>query len=423
MSHEPEPTLLRARTNGTPRQPRTVVDPALDAAAFRDDFGEELPAVLNLDTWRAGRDLDEEYRRIEREVSEAVETETEYQRYVRREVHPLLANAPSAPPGAGRHRIASAEVADVHRGLLFNGAVEACDGTSQVHDTLALTIHQVGVSLVSYRGERDCWQQRLFRRDLRLRGEDPVDAVMELLERRGRRGGLHPTPRDVLSELARRGLTSYAERAVLADKSEAPWRMGHGSPAPLELIGAKFTDLVIESIKVIRRLIDHGRFVYVASEPSDRALLTIGQGLHPLEYAIVGTLRERIAPYLEEWVPTHRPSVDASWDGHVLPPEEWVRRFRDEVAPRVVYGLYRATLLAPPQVFYARADHAHVAARVALADSVLLEQRGFPLLIDLADRVCKSVYGGGGLQEMAASAYAAAGAPFRFQSERATREP
>jgi len=396
-------------------------DPVLTASDFRDDFGEQLPAVLNLDTWRAGRDLDEEYRRIEREVRQAVECESDYQRSIRREIHPLLATAPSAPPGAGCHAVTPAEVAAVHRGLLFNGAVEACDGTSHVHDTLALTIHQIGVSLVSYRGERDCWQQRLFRRDLRLRNRDPVEEVMDLLERRGRRGGLHATPRDVLSELAQRGLMSFAERAVLADKAQAPWRLGHGSPAPLELIGAKFTDLVIESIKVIRRLIDHRRFVFVASEPSDRALLTIGQGLYPLEYAIVGTLPERIAAYLDHWTPTHRPTVDAAWDGEVLPPEEWVRRFRDVVAPQVVYGLYRATLLAPPQLFYAHVDHAHVAARIAIADSVLLEERGFPLLIDLADRVCKSVYAGGSLKEMAEAAYAATEAPFRYQSERATR--
>jgi hypothetical protein len=45
------------------------------------------------------------------------------------------------------------------------------------------------------------------------------------------------------------------------------------------------------------------------------------------------------------------------------------------------------------------------------------------MLIDLADHVCRSVYGGGSLREMAETAYARAGAPFRFQSERHTREP
>jgi hypothetical protein len=422
MSSDVDPSRWRPHANG--RRPRSTPSQGIPAEAFQEEFTEDLAAILNLETWRAGRDIDEEYRRIEHEVRVAVQSENDYQHRIRTAVHPLLAESPTAPPGAGRHPVQPVEVAQVHRGLLFNGAVEACDGTCHDHDTLALTIHQVGVSLVSYKGERGCWQQRLFRRDVRLRGQDPVESVIDLLERRGRRGGgLHRSHHDVLSELARRGLMSYAERAVLATKATAPWRMGHGSPAPLELIGAKFTDLVVQSIKVIRRLIEHRRFVFVASEPSDRALLTIGQGLFPLEYIIVGTLPERIAPYLEDWAATQPATVDTAWDGAVLSPEDWVRRFLEELAPRVVYGLYRATLLGPPQVFYAHVEHAHIAARIALADSVLLEKRGFPLLIDLADRICNSVYGGGSLREMAATAYAAAGAPYRYGSERATREP
>jgi hypothetical protein len=144
--------------------------------------------------------------------------------------------------------------------------------------------------------------------------------------------------------------------------------------------------------------------------------------LRPLEYAIIGTLRERLSRQLEDWSPRYPATVDRCWDGLELPALEWVQRFRDEVAPRVVYGLYRATLLGPPQLFYAHVDHADVAARIALADSVLLEERGFPMLIDIADRVCRSVYGDGSLHEMAEAAYAAAGAPFRYGSERATRE-
>jgi hypothetical protein len=84
-------------------------------------------------------------------------------------------------------------------------------------------------------------------------------------------------------------------------------------------------------------------------------------------------------------------------------------------------GVYRATPLAPPQVFYAHAEHAHVAAHLVLADSLLQEHRGFPILIDLADTVCKAVFGRETLQGPVAAAYAEAGAPWRHLSERATR--
>jgi hypothetical protein len=412
-----------------PRRQRRRVHPAggngefaLGPDAFREGFGEELRALLDLGTWRAGRNLDEEYAEIEEQIRQAIADEEECEAVIREQVHALLAEDENAPPGAGRHAVTVDEIRAAHQGLLFNGVVEACDGTSHVHHRLALCIHQVGVSLVSYGGDCQCWHTRLFRRDLRERHHDPIQAVLGLLERRGRRGGRHEDDRDVLSELARRGLMSWAERAVLARCSQAAWRMGHGSPAPLELICNYFTDLVIESIRVIRELIEHRRFVFVASEPRDQALLTIGQSLRPLEYAIIGTLRDRIWEHLEEWRPTQPASVDLHWDGEELDPVGWVTRFRDEVATQVVYGVYRATPWAPPQVFYAHVEHAHVAARIALADSVLQEQRGFPLLIDLADRVCRSVYGGGTLEEMAEAAYAAAGAPFRYGSERDTRE-
>jgi hypothetical protein len=398
--------------------------PGLRPEDFKDGFGEELSEAINVDNWRAGRDLDDEYRRIEAEVRQAVVREDDLQRRIRAEVLPQLAWAAGAPEQAGCYTVPLDDIIAIHRGLLFNGGVEACDGTSQVHDSLPLTIYQVGISLVSYRGDQGTWCRRLFRHDLRLNNGDPVEQTLELLDRRSRRGGLHqPAARDLLSELGERTIMSYAERAVLLRHAKAVWRMGHGSPAPLELlIGAGSPDLMMESVRVMRGLIEgHQKFVFVASEPGDRMLLTIGNGLHPLEYAIVCTLQERLGPALEPIHFSAAATGDTTWDGMKLSPEQWLVRFRDEVAPKVLVGMYRATQLGPAQVFYAHEDHFELAARVALADSVLQDERGFPLLIDLADRVCASVYGGGSLRELTATAYAAAGAPYRYQSERATR--
>jgi hypothetical protein len=397
----------------------------ISAEDFREGFGEELCEALRVESWHTGADLGEVYRRIEQAVAQAVAAETALQQDVRARLLPRLAEAPGAPPGAGHYRVELSEIEEVQRGLLFSGGVEACDGNSNFHDTLALTIYQIGVSLVSYRGEQGSWCQRLFRRDLRQGHGDPVGEALELLERRGRRGGLYqPAPRDPLSELARRALMSYAERAVLLRHSKAVWRMGHGSPAPFELLyGAGSPDLMIESVKVIRELVlGHQKFVFVASEPDDRVLISVGGALRPLEYAVVGTLRDRLVQAVAGVSFRARVTVDATWDGARLRPEQWVRRLRDDVASQVVVGVYRATLLAPPQVFYAHVDHADLAARVALADSVFHEARGFPTLIELADQGCRSVYGGASLREMAEAAYVAAGAPFRYHSERATRE-
>jgi hypothetical protein len=227
-----------------------------------------------------------------------------------------------------------------------------------------------------------------------------------------------------MTEMARRAIMAYAERAILLDRSEATWRLGHGNPAPWELMtGAGSLDLMIEAVKVLRRLIEgHQRFVFVASEPSERLLLTVGQALHPGEYAIVKSLDEGMEKMVEGGHYRMNVTVDTFWDGQDLSPADWIRRFRDRVAPNVVVGLYRATRVSPAQVFYAHKDHAHLAAHIAIADSMLQEHRGFPLLIDVAHHVCSSVFGGGALDGLLATAYASAAAPWRYLSERITRD-
>ncbi|MBY0233155.1 MAG: hypothetical protein K2W96_28050, partial [Gemmataceae bacterium] len=246
------------------------------------------------------------------------------------------------------------------------------------------------------------------------------------LARRARRPGLHSAAAaaDQLSELARRGVTSFMERRVLLDESSSPWLMGHGSPAPLELVGTGFTDLVIRSIRLVRRLAGHGRFVFVGSEQAQRGEMTLGQALRPCEYAVIGTLEMHLREALDAWRPRHATTEDLAWHPgeERMQPREWMARFREEVCPEIVYGVYRATDIAPPHLFFAHRAHVHTAARVAIADSRFDDRRGFPMLIDLADRVCRSVYAGGSLREMCETAYARAGAPFRYRSERATRD-
>jgi hypothetical protein len=408
-----------------PTLPVSQVTRGMTADAFREQFGESLPDVLAMKDWQDGVNLVREYARIEREVAAAVEVERRHEGEVRRRVFPLLKNSPNAPEEAGHYTDITPDVVkQVHQGLLFNGGVEACDGTVQTHDTLALTVYQIGVCLVSYAGNAGSWSTRLFRKDLREAHADPVGEVMEILQRRHQRAGLNqPDRRDGLSELAQRAVMSFAELKVLTERAEKPWRMGHGSPAPYQLLaGAGNPDVMIESVKVMRRLItDHQRFVFVSSESGDRELLTLGQALRPLEYLIVQTLDERIERFAYDLQFSSRVTVNNDWDGIDLAPNGWVRKFCDEVANQVLVGVYRASWLAPPQVFYCHRKHFSTAARIAIADSVLLPDRGFPMLIDLVDRACKSVYGGGSLKEMADAAYARAGAGTRYGSERQNR--
>jgi hypothetical protein len=294
--------------------------------------------------------------------------------------------------------------------VLFAGHAQACDGCCHVHDTLAATIYQLGVALVSYRGSENGWYQHLFRRDLRSREDDAIERALALLQRREHRPGLDHEAKDRMSELARRGIMAYMERDILTHVATARWRIGHGSPAPMELVATGYSDLVVRSIRLIREMVAYERFLFVASDHVNRTLNTIGQCLRPMEFAVVDRLDYYPGFKLDDWRPDYfPPSVDLNWnpaDPEPIALNEWVQRFRNEVASEIVYGFYRASRLAPPQVFFAHRKHAHTAAHLALADSQLHEQRGFPLLIDLADRTCRAVYGGGSLQEMAEAAHA-----------------
>lgn len=385
---------------------------SIDSREIETAFGESLSKMLDIETWLPGEDLASMYSRLEAEVEQAVRQESRIRERIRQEVFPRLEKRPGAPAHAGVFRATIADIEKIHRGLLFNGGVEACDGTSVIHDSLPLTIVQIGICLVSYHRDQGSWVHRLYRRDLRATALDPVEEALQVLERRQKRTGFDVhSHRDKLTDLARRGMMTYAERAVLFHKSESLWRMGHGSPAPYELLtGSGNTQLLSKSLDLLTKLIGYKRFVFIPSTPNERTLLTIGDALRPLEYAIVDTVQDtinRIAAghYRGEWAKFR----------------DQIEDFSNEFGPQIVIGIYRASDMAPAQIFYAHLDYAHEAALIALADSVLQEHRGFPMLIDLANTVCSATFGGDTFSATTQLAYAEAGEPFRFMPERKTR--
>lgn len=379
------------------------------SAEFEAAHGESLNSVLNLDTWMAGEDLLATYGRLEREVAEAVAQEDEYRRTIRDIIFGRLHKAVGAPPNAGVYQAQIHDLERVHRGLLFNGGVEACDGISLVHDTIPLTITQIGVCLVSYNGQQGAWAHRLFRRDLRTRTADPIDEVLTILERREKREA-QGQGTDSISELARRGIMAYAERAILKDKSTAQWRMGHGNPAAYELLTglwASYNDRLRVALDLIGWYVQHRRFVFVPSAPRKRHWLMIGNALKPLEFAIVQTLQPDTENMIER--------------GHYRETKKAMEAFCRDIAPQIVIGLYRVWEGAPPYMFYAHVDCAEMAAHIAMADSMLQEHRGFPMLIDLADTVCSTTFGLDTFTPSVQVAYTDAGQPFRYLGERETR--
>ncbi len=378
---------------------------------FKAATGESIERTLDLRTWQAGVDLGALYQRLEAEVGHALKQERRVQNVIRTEVFPLLREAPDAPTEAGVHQAKPADLEEVHRKVLFSGQLDTCDGTTITHDTLLLTVTQIGICLISYQGDELALSQRMFRRDLRTVGSDPVEEAKDLLARRKDRTATGVADkRDSLSELARRGIMTYAERATLLRRSTAQWRMGHGNITPYELLtGSGNMALLAESLKVLRELVDSQQFVFVPSSIKDRLLLTIGDALGPLEYAVIQTADQAMRRIVEggRYNPESRRLAET---------------FVADIGHQIAVGVYRASAHAPATPFFAHVDRVHEAAHIAIADSVLQEHRGFPLSIDLADIACRSMFGADTFDDAVASAYREHGEPLRYLPERNTRE-
>ncbi len=226
--------------------------------------------------------------------------------------------------------------------------------------------------------------------------------------------------RDKLSNLSRRGILYFGERATLLERSKALWRMGHGVPVPYELLtgaglvisetknGIKKNDMPLlrHSMRVLRSLLgDYQRWVFVSKVLSDRVLLTFGDALRPLEYAIVESPYEIMHRIASGNLPR-----STGLQGDAL-------EFVEDIGKNIITGVYRASPTTPACVFYAHKDFAHQAALLAMADSVLQEHRGFPMLLDLAQMVCKTTFGAEVFNATIQQAYIDAGLPYRSLDE------
>ncbi len=385
----------------------------LEGNDFTSSFGESLDQTLDIDTWSSHDDLLLLYNRLESEVMEAVEQGNNIRAQVRDMIFPRLYDSPTSVPESGVYQATVEEIEKVHSDLLFNGGVEACDGNSHVDDRLPLTVTQIGVALVSYHGEQGTWAHRLFRRDLRQQSTDVVSETLDLLQRRSERGAIDEEEKqNQLSALARRGVMAYAERAILLNRSNKPWRMGHGIPAPYEILtGSGSPTLLEKGLEILHQLLGvHRRFVYVPSTTSTRGRLypTLGDALNPLEYIVVESAKDQMLKIIEK--------------GHYAARERnRALEFANTVGPNVLIGIYRTNRIAPAQVFFGHRQFIHQAALIAMADSVLVEHRGFPTLIDLADTVCRNLMGADSFAPSVDTAYLSAGAPFSYTPERANR--
>jgi len=152
--------------------------------------------------------------------------------------------------------------------------------------------------------------------------------------------------------------------------------------------------------------------VFVPSDTVKEHFLTIGDALNPLEYAVISDSSDDLQKILDGGF---RGEKFVKAKSGVLQP------FCKRAGPEVLLGVYRASLMGPAKMFYAHRDYIDEAAHIALADSVMQEHRGCPLLIDMADGICRTYFGAETLNRPTQAGFAHAGEPYRYLSERSTR--
>jgi hypothetical protein len=372
--------------------------------------GESLGSTLDLNTWQGGVKALQAFERLEREIADADRLSADIRRAVRSDIFQLIATS-GGPTDAGVYRVTLDELKEAQKNVLFNGLVEACDANSHVFHTLPVQVIQVAIAAVTYDGEEQTWANRIFRRDIPLRGGTSlVDETIELLKRRSGSAEVGGSRRQVTDQL-RRGIMSYMERAVLTEKARAPWRMGHGNPLAYEILtGSGQVELIRLGVPLLERLVlQHKKFIFVPSMSSKEHYMTIGDALEPLEYAVIDDSSADLEKLLGGG---YRGEWKTVADELLIP-------FCAEAGKAVVTGVYRASGLAPARMFYAHRDFVHEAARIVLADSIMQEHRGFPMLIDMADGICTTYFGTETLNRPTQAAFSNAGQPYRYLDERA----
>ena len=389
----------------------TELDPVLPSAAVEAALGQTVRDALNLEDWGTGPGLADLLTRVQTAVTRSVQEEASLRDAIRSHVLSELHHFPDAPSSAGVYLITDHQLRAARRNLLLPGHVTACDGVCAGHDGLTATVVSVGVCLVKYDGSVNSWRSTFLRHDYDAHAVDPVGQLRAVLDRRGQREADDGTAPDPIHTLLRRGFMAAAERTALLERADSRWKIGHGVPAPLELLtGSGNMDLIDLTLPTLEQLLlNETRWVFLPATLSNRALLTVANALGPGELAIFQTGKPMVEAIIESatYSAGYRKKVEA---------------FAAKLGANTVVGGYRATRYAPPQLFVAHADRAIEAGIVAMADGGMNPHRGFPLMLDLAAMGARTGLGLDAFQGVVEAAYAKARANHLFTDGRVVTE-
>lgn len=318
--------------------------------------GPGFDQLIDIDRWQPVEDY---FAGADARISEDVEKAAALRKKLRAE---LLGDAPQIADQIKRPTDGLLEWA---RGELFGGRVCAVDGTVSRSPSVSGGRARVGVAAVSYDGQT-------IKRVLYVSYREMAEPVGSAIEYFRRLKKVNST-----SELLVRAVMACSERALALRQPEA-WRMVHGELLPFELWAALGKDRPLRArLDIGRRLIESKRVVAVVEASRNIQLLNAGELLEPGEYLEARDLKAELDEYRDG---------SGGRGAHFNSREsEEFREFAARYGPEVGVAIFKAGPKA--YIMHAHRSVLEQAAALVIADASNQPLRGFPLLIDYADRV------------------------------------
>jgi hypothetical protein len=270
--------------------------------------------------------------------------------------------------------------------LLTEGTVAAADGTLSPVPLLGGSKIQVGVVIVSNKGDVVNLLTEVFEAELAEESKSAQEFFSNLKKARN------------ISNLLARAIMLFAERSKLFGH-EADWRMIHGELIPHEIrTGAGNPAKNLKpAFDLINSYIESKKFIAVSEGSESIDLLNAAILLEQGEYIVVRSLKDDLLVFLNGDPETGQ--QQANFSG---PDRERFRQFIDSAGPQVAEVLVKAG--SKPFLIECHCDMIEEAVSLFLADSLWTKGfssdgsdftiRGFPFHIDLADQVARTLLKG-----------------------------
>ena len=270
--------------------------------------------------------------------------------------------------------------------LFKTGVIAAADGTLSPVALLAGSKIQVGVVIVSNKGDVVDLVTRVFETELTNTDNNAIEFFSKL--RKARK----------ISNLLSRSIMLYGERKLLFDH-QANWRFIHGELIPHELrTGAGQPSKNLPPMfKLINDYIDSKNFIAVSEASDDIDILNAAILLQPGEYIVIRSLEDSLNLFLDGDVEIGQAA--ANFAG---PDKQRFREFIASAGPKVAVVLVKAG----PKPFLIECHSEKIEEAVAMfltdalwakglpVDGTAFTIRGFPFHIDLADQVARTLFKG-----------------------------